>query len=111
MQDSTLERVSQSYRQGYRDGFAGRVQCVIETGLSLIGDDPIGGTLKPFAAFDYESGYRAGRNDANPVQAPATAAQIEASKASRAKVAMWHKQYCKMAICRFCIREGIKPAA
>lgn len=63
LSDRTLERVSCSYRNGYRDGYAVRVQTVPETGLEKIGDDPMGGTLKPFADFDYKNGYAAGFND------------------------------------------------
>lgn len=91
LSDATLERVSVSYRNGYRDGYAGRTNRVPETGLSLIGDDPIAGTLKPFAANDYATGHKAGANDKHwatnrPV---ATEAQLVASRAARQKTNEW----------------------
>lgn len=64
MTDATLERASQGYRNGYRDGEDGREKRTPSTGIAAINDDTIGGTIKPFADFDYNSGYAAGANDA-----------------------------------------------
>jgi ribosome modulation factor len=63
LSDQALERVSQSYRRGYHDGYAGRDKAVVETGIAKINDDMIGGTIRPFANYDYEQGYHAGAND------------------------------------------------
>ena len=60
----TLERVSCSYRKGYYDGYYGRPKEILNNGISKINDDAIGGTIRPFADFDYEQGYQAGANDA-----------------------------------------------
>lgn len=64
LSDRTLERVSASYRRGYRDGALGCEKVTPQTGLSALGDDTIGGTIRPFANYDYEQGYAAGANDA-----------------------------------------------
>jgi hypothetical protein len=53
-----------SYGRGYRDGYAGRAKSVPDNGISAINDDIIGGTIRPFADYDYEQGYSAGANDA-----------------------------------------------
>lgn len=92
MTDATLERVSTAYRQGYRDGFAGREKAVVSTGIERINDNIIGGTITPFAAFDYEQGYKAGQNDARPpIKLPATPEQLEASRAVRQRTNAWRK--------------------
>ncbi len=49
----TLNRVSNSYRIGYYDGYFGRNQQVKSFDMS-----------KPFANSDYDNGYKAGANDA-----------------------------------------------
>ena len=51
---ATLNRVSNSYRRGYSDGYFGRE--------SANPCDPH--ITKPFGNFDYQQGYRAGANDA-----------------------------------------------
>ncbi len=51
---STLNRVSQSYRRGYQDGYRGLPKHHL--------DDPA--IIKPFANFDYDEGHQAGVNDA-----------------------------------------------
>ena len=63
LSDATLERVSVSYRRGYRDGAAGREpfhqvkpEFITESGINL----------KPFADYDYKEGYKSGENDAAP---------------------------------------------
>lgn len=63
LSDLTLERVSMSYRRGYRDGYAGRAKSIPDNGISAIDDDIIGGKILPFADYDYEQGYSAGAND------------------------------------------------
>ncbi len=50
---ATLERVSHSYRKGYRDGWEGRNRDQ---------NKPID-FVKPFANYDYSEGYKAGAND------------------------------------------------
>jgi hypothetical protein len=64
LSDRMLERVSQSYARGYRDGYANRPKSTPATGIAEINHDSIGGTIHPFADFDYDEGYRAGANDA-----------------------------------------------
>jgi hypothetical protein len=63
LSDKMLERVSQSYRRGYYDGYARREKVAPETGITKINDDTISGTIRPFADYDYEQGYHAGEND------------------------------------------------
>lgn len=63
LSDRTLERVSMSYAKGYRDGYAGRLKATPDSGISAINNDTIGGTIRPFADYDYEQGYSAGAND------------------------------------------------
>lgn len=64
LSDQMLERVSASYRRGYRDGYDGAEKSTPQTGIAAINNDTIGGTIRPFANFDYDEGYRAGANDA-----------------------------------------------
>jgi hypothetical protein len=64
LSDRTLERVSQSYRQGYHDGYAGRKKATPSNGIADVAKDTIGGQIRPFADFDYNKGYEAGANDA-----------------------------------------------
>lgn len=64
LSDKTLERVSMSYRRGYRDGYSGRPKATPDNGISAINNDTIGGTIRPFADYDYEQGFSAGANDA-----------------------------------------------
>jgi hypothetical protein len=58
LSDATLNRVSSSYRRGYRDAEAGRPpqNAPVET----CGGVP----MKPFSDFDYNEGWNAGANDA-----------------------------------------------
>ena len=51
---ATLERVSLSYKRGYRAGYAGQSD-----------QDPKGphGMDRPFADFDFSEGFKAGAND------------------------------------------------
>jgi hypothetical protein len=51
----TLNRVSNSFRRGYYDGYFAREHSGKQT------NDPL---HKPFANFDYDEGYKAGKNDA-----------------------------------------------
>lgn len=53
-----------SYASGYRDGYAGRDSRTPDTGIANINAVTIGGTIRPFADYDYEQGYAAGANDA-----------------------------------------------
>lgn len=64
LSDKTLGRVSMSYARGYRDGYAGRDKRTSDNGIANINADTIGGTIRPFADYDYEQGYSAGANDA-----------------------------------------------
>lgn len=64
LSDRTLERVSVSYAIGYRDGHQGRDKRTPANGISAINNDTIGGTIRPFADYDYEQGFSAGANDA-----------------------------------------------
>ena len=50
---STLNRVSNSYRRGYYDGYYGREA-----------NSPVNTAVIPFSNFDYDKGYKAGANDA-----------------------------------------------
>ena len=59
LSNRTLERVSISYRRGYRDGYDGKTQ-ENQINQGIAGD---GVALRPFANGDYESGYKAGKND------------------------------------------------
>lgn len=54
---NTLERVSNSYRRGYYDGYEGREN------RNLPVPDFQGVPLKPFSDFDYSEGFKAGEND------------------------------------------------
>lgn len=71
LSDKALERVSGSYRRGYRAGYAGEPSqdTMPSTGL---GD-------RPFADFDFNEGYKAGANDAKWTKVNA---RIAASKAA-----------------------------
>ncbi len=53
MSEKSLERVSDSYRRGYMDGYYGKPF------------PPFTGFVMGFAHSDYEFGYKAGKNDAN----------------------------------------------
>lgn len=53
LSQSTLDRVSCSYRRGYYDGYDGKP-------ADNRPRDPLD---RPFANFDYEPGYKAGAND------------------------------------------------
>jgi hypothetical protein len=64
LSDKTLERVSMSYARGYRDGYAARDKRTPANGITAINNDIIGGTIRPFADYDYEQGFSAGANDA-----------------------------------------------
>lgn len=55
----TLERVSNSYREGYYDGYYDRPTKNVE------GKHPFD---RPFSTFDYDQGYHAGANDAKWAQ-------------------------------------------
>jgi hypothetical protein len=50
----TLNRVSNSYRRGYYDGYDGR---------DPVGEKTDGPFDRPFANFDYTEGHKAGAND------------------------------------------------
>jgi hypothetical protein len=52
---ATLNRVSHSYRRGYQDGYAGK--------LEPIGEATDGPLDRPFANFDIREGHNAGAND------------------------------------------------
>ena len=65
MSDRMLERVSGSYRLGYHHGYDGKEKSAPNNGLAQINNDTIGGTIRPFADYDYEQGYKAGANDAH----------------------------------------------
>lgn len=52
-----------SFTRGYRDGYSGHAKGVPDSGISAINQDSIGGTIRPFADYDYEQGYAAGVND------------------------------------------------
>lgn len=54
LSDRTLERVSCSYRMGYRDGYDGKPE--------QYKDEPV--ATRPFGFYDYTNGYKAGANDA-----------------------------------------------
>jgi len=54
LSDRTLNRVSDSYRRGYRDGYAGNPPDNKK--------DPA--LMLAFSDFDYEAGYKGGANDA-----------------------------------------------
>lgn len=49
----TLERVSVEYRNGYYDGYDGKVNKYVEKPE----------LLRPFGEHDYTEGYKAGAND------------------------------------------------
>ena len=49
----TLERVSVAYRRGYYDGYFGT-----KNGAEVRSE-----YIKPFAAYDYDAGVKAGKND------------------------------------------------
>lgn len=55
---ATLNRVSNSYRRGYYDGYDGKPakNNPVETMQGV--------PMKPFSDFDYTEGYKAGANDA-----------------------------------------------
>lgn len=55
---ATLNRVSNSYRRGYYDGYERR-----ETKNDPVSTTESGVPLKPFSDHDYSMGYRAGAND------------------------------------------------
>jgi hypothetical protein len=65
MSDQQLERVSLSFARGYKDGYWGRPKATPDNGIAQINNDTIGGTIRPFADFDYEEGYKGGANDAH----------------------------------------------
>jgi hypothetical protein len=50
----TLNRVSNSYRRGYYDGYEKS---------EAVGEQTDGPFDRPFANFDYSEGYKAGAND------------------------------------------------
>jgi hypothetical protein len=54
----TLNRVSNSYRRGYNDGYWGR-----EPKNDPVPTTESGVPLKPFSDFDYTEGHKAGAND------------------------------------------------
>lgn len=54
LSDRTLERVSVSYRMGYRDGYDGLPE--------RYKDEPV--AMRPFGFYDYTQGYEGGANDA-----------------------------------------------
>jgi hypothetical protein len=56
MSDATLMRVGSAYRNGYRDGEAGRPNRYAGPA------DPL---VRPFGHYDYHQGYEAGANDAH----------------------------------------------
>ena len=64
LSDRTLERVSDSYRRGYHDGYDGKPKAAPGNGIAAINHDTVGATIRPFTDFDYEQGYSAGANDA-----------------------------------------------
>lgn len=64
LSDRTLERVSMSFARGYKDGYYGRPKHTPDSGIADINADTIGGTVRPFADFDYDKGYEGGVNDA-----------------------------------------------
>lgn len=61
LSNKTLERVSVSYRRGYRDGYSGKPAQIAENTSSMAE------ILwhKPFGQHDYTEGYKAGANDAH----------------------------------------------
>lgn len=54
LSNAMLERVSVSYRIGYRDGYDGKPEAYK--------NEPV--AMRPFGFYDYTQGYEAGANDA-----------------------------------------------
>lgn len=64
LSDEQTQRVGDSYRRGYRDGYAGRRKREDPDIKPSPGLDPWRPGERPFVGFDYSEGYRAGAIDA-----------------------------------------------
>jgi hypothetical protein len=64
LSDEQLQRIGDSYRRGYQDGYARRKKREDRDTKPSPGLDPWRAGERPFVGFDYSEGYQAGANDA-----------------------------------------------